>query len=212
MDDRLPTTLDASFSACETGEQPFEVVLSTLGALAGVLRYRDADIVRHQQRVGALAYEIGERLGLDPDRLLGLRIAAEMHDVGKWALPEEILRKPGPLSDAEFSLVSLHATTGFGLLQHVSFPWPVAEAVRQHHERIDGSGYPQGLLGESILLEARIIAVADVLEAMSSAKPYRRGLGIDAALAELVRGSGTAYDPLVVDACIELFASGIAAS
>lgn len=182
-----------------------EAVLSTLGAMAEALSTRDSEIVGHQQRVGALSREIAGRMGFSAERILGLQIAGEMHDIGKWALPDDILRKPRRLTDAEFSIVALHATAGFNLLRHVSLPWPVAEAIHQHHERMDGSGYPSGLSGERILIEARILGVADVLDAMSSARAWRDSLGVDAALAELWRGSGTLYDADVVAACFDVF-------
>ena len=124
----------------------------------------------------------------------GLRVAGYLHDIGKITIPSEILSKPGKLSAIEFQLIQGHAQASYDVLKDVEFPWPVAEVALQHHERMDGSGYPQGLKGEAILLEARIMAVADVVEAMSSHRPYRPGLGIEAALAEIERGRGTAYD------------------
>jgi len=141
---------------------------------------------------------------MDSNRQEGLRVAASMHDIGKISIPAEILSKPGKLSPIEYSLIQGHAQAGYEVLKGVKFPWPVAEVALQHHERMDGSGYPQGLKGEAILLEARIVAVADVVEAMSSHRPYRAGLGIEKALAEIERGKGTAFDPEVVDACLKV--------
>jgi PAS domain S-box-containing protein len=166
---------------------------------------RDAYTAEHERRVGALAAAIGTELGFDDQRAEGLRVAGYLHDIGKITIPAEILSKPGKLSAVEFQLIQLHAQASHDVLKDVLFPWPVAEVALQHHERMDGSGYPQGLKGDAILLEARILAVADVVEAMSSHRPYRPGLGIAAALAEIERGRSTAYDPAVADACLRLF-------
>ena len=166
---------------------------------------RDPYTAGHERRVGAIAAAIGAELGFDARRVEGLRVAGHLHDIGKISIPTEILSKPGKLSAAEFMLIKGHAQASYDILKHVEFPWPVADVALQHHERMDGGGYPQGLEGETILLEARIMAVADVIEAMSSHRPYRPGLGIDKALAEIERGRGTAYDTNVVDACLRLF-------
>jgi PAS domain S-box-containing protein len=174
-------------------------VVTTLGEM------RDPYTAGHQRRVAEIAVAIGAELGFDARRQEGLRVAGYLHDVGKIRIPSEILSKPGKLSPAEFRLVQGHAQASYDVLKDVEFPWPVAEVALQHHERMDGSGYPQGLKGEAILLEARIITVADVIEAMSSHRPYRAGLGIEAALAEIERGRGITYDPAVADACLKLF-------
>lgn len=166
---------------------------------------RDPYTAGHERRVADIAGAIGAELGFDAHRQEGLRVAGYLHDVGKLTLPMEILAKPGKLSALEFQLVQAHAQASYDVLKDVTFPWPVAEVARQHHERLDGSGYPQGLMGEAILLEARILAVADVVEAMASHRPYRVAQGIDKALAEIKRGRGSAYDPMVVDACLRLF-------
>ncbi|MFI4891545.1 MAG: HD domain-containing phosphohydrolase [Steroidobacterales bacterium] len=166
---------------------------------------RDPYTAGHERRVAEIAVAIGAELGFDAQRLQGLRIAGNLHDVGKMSIPSEILSKPGKLSDLEFLMVKGHPQASYEILKKVEFPWPVAQVALQHHERMDGSGYPQGLKGEEILLEARIMSVADVVEAMSSHRPYRAGLGIDKALAEIERGRGSAYDPVVVDACLKLF-------
>jgi HD-GYP domain-containing protein (c-di-GMP phosphodiesterase class II) len=131
-----------------------------------------------------------------------------VHDVGKVTVPAEILTKPGRLSEIEFLLIKAHAEAGYEILRTIEFPWPVAELARQHHERLDGSGYPRGLTGDHILLEARILAVADVVEAMASDRPYRAALGLEAALAEIERGSGRLFDTSAVDACVRVFAGG----
>ena len=138
----------------------------------------------------------------------GLRVAGLLYDVGKITIPSDILSKPGKLSSIEYRLIQGHAQSSYEILKNVQFPWPVAEVALQHHERMDGSGYPQGLTGDAILFEARIMAVADVVEAMSSHRPYRPALGIEMALAEIERGRATLYDAAVVDACLRLFREG----
>ncbi|MBE0623481.1 MAG: PAS domain S-box protein [Burkholderiales bacterium] len=177
-------------------------VATTLGEM------RDPYTAGHQRRVAEIAVAIGAELDFDARRQEGLRIAGYLHDIGKITIPAEILSKPGKLSPIEFQLIKNHAEGGYDVLKDVEFPWPVALVALQHHERMDGSGYPQGLKGEAILLEARIMAVADVIEAMSTHRPYRPGLGIDKALAEIERGRGTIYDPAVADACLKVFREG----
>jgi len=164
---------------------------------------KDPFTIEHQERVAALAVAMGERMGLDEARREGLRVAGLVHDVGKIEVAGEILNKPGKLSRIEFELVKEHPRSGYEILLGVDFPWPVAEVTYQHHERLDGSGYPRGLKGDAILLESRIIAVADVVEAISAHRPYRPALGLDAAIEEI-----TSKAPLfghdVVDACLSL--------
>jgi len=186
-------------------EQLKTAVASTVEVATALGELRDPYTAGHERRVAGIATSIGAELGFDDRRLEGLRVAGHLHDVGKITVPSEILSKPGKLNAIEMQLVRGHAQTSYDVLKIVAFPWPVAEVALQHHERMDGSGYPQGLKGEAILLEARIMAVADVVEAMSSHRPYRAGLGIDKALAEIERGRGSAYDPVVVDACLKLF-------
>jgi len=166
---------------------------------------RDPYTAGHERRVAEIAVAVGAELGFDARRQEGLRVAGYLHDIGKITIPSEILSKPGKLSPIEYQLIQGHPQASYDVLKAVEFPWPVAEIALQHHERMDRSGYPQGLKGEAILLEARILAVADVVEAMSSHRPYRPGLGIDKALAEIERGRGSAYDPKVADACLGLF-------
>jgi HD-GYP domain-containing protein (c-di-GMP phosphodiesterase class II) len=144
-------------------------------------------------------------MGLSADRQDFIRTASSIHDIGKIAIPSEILSKPTKLTDLEFSLIKTHAQSGYDILKDIEFPWPVADVVLQHHERMDGSGYPQGLKGDDILLEARILAIADVVEAISSHRPYRPALGIEAALEEIEKNKGTLYDNAAVDACLRLF-------
>ncbi|MDP1717307.1 MAG: HD-GYP domain-containing protein, partial [Burkholderiales bacterium] len=152
-----------------------------------------------------IAAALGAELGLKEDTQQGLRITGLLHDIGKITIPAEILSKPGRLSAIEYEMVKNHAQQGYEILQPVDFPWPVAETIRQHHERMDGSGYPRGLKGDEISLEGRIMAVADVVEAMATHRPYRPALGLDAALEEITRGAGTLYDPAVAQACARLF-------
>lgn len=177
----------------------------TVRVVAGTLEQRDPYTAGHQRRVADLCVQIAETMGLSADRVHGLKLAANIHDLGKNGIPSELLTKPGLLSKAEFTLIMEHAELGYEIIKNVPFPWPIADMVRQHHERIDGSGYPQGLKAEALLLESKILAVADVVEAMGSDRPYRRSRGIEAALDEILAHRGTQFDPQVVDACICLF-------
>lgn len=179
--------------------------LDFVSAIAATIEMRDPYTAGHQQRVARLSTAIATELQLPPEQIEGLNLACMVHDIGKIRVPAEILARPGPLSEAEFSLLRQHANNGYEILKPIGFPWPVALIVLQHHERLDGSGYPQGLKGDEILFEARILAVADVVEAMFSNRPYRIGLGIDAALDEIERHRGVHYAPAVVDACLKLF-------
>lgn len=178
----------------------------TTQALAVAAEARDPYIAGHQQRVAELAIAIAREMGLNGDSIDCIDVAGKLHDVGKISIPAEILTKPGRLSDLEMDMVRTHPESSYHILRQVDFPWPVAKVVRQHHERLDGTGYPMGLRGDDILPEARIIAVADVVEAMMSHRPYRPGLGPREALAEIERGRGSLFDPEAVDACLRLFA------
>jgi len=177
----------------------------TIQAIVQVVEMRDPYTAGHQRRVADLARSIATEMGLPPDVIEGIRIAAAIHDIGKVAVPAEILSKPGKLTQNELELIKDHSLTGFDILKHVEFPWPIAEIIYQHHERLDGSGYPRGLKGDGVLLEARIIALADVVEAMASHRPFRPARGIDAAMDEIEEHRGTLYDPEVVDTCVKLF-------
>jgi PAS domain S-box-containing protein len=180
-------------------------VLGTVDVVSRMMDMRDPYTSGHERRVGDLSARIAAEMGLELDVQHGLRIAGSVHDVGKITLPAEILAKPGRISQAEYELIKGHSMAGYEVLKDVDFPWPIAQIALQHHERMDGSGYPQALRGESIILEARIVAVADVIESMGTHRPYRPALGIDAALNEIVRGRGIGYDANVVDAAIRLF-------
>ncbi len=185
---------------------------STIRAMASIVEIRDPYTAGHQRRVAELAQALAERLELGERRSEGVYMAALIHDIGKIHVPSEILSKPGRLSDLEYALIQTHPAVGAEALQTVPFPWPLQEMVRQHHERLDGSGYPRGLSGDEILLEARILCVADVVEAMQSHRPYRPALGQDVALEEVRRGSGKTFDGAVVEACLGLFHEGFAFS
>jgi putative two-component system response regulator len=173
-------------------------------AIAATVEIRDPYTAGHQERVAALSCAIAELMNLPSDTVYGLRMAAVLHDLGKIAVPAEILTRPGPLNDLEYGLIKNHVQYGYDILKKIEFPWPLAEIVHQHHERMDGSGYPQGLKAAQIILEARILAVADVLETISSHRPYRPSLGMVHAMGELTENRGTLYDADVVDACIQL--------
>ena len=173
--------------------------------MASTIEMRDPYTAGHQRRVTLLACSIVEEMGLTEEQFDGLRLAGLVHDLGKINVPVEILNKPGQLSETEFNLIKNHPQSGYNTLKEIAFPWPVAQIVLQHHERLDGSGYPQMLKGEEIMLEARILAVADVVEAMASHRPYRPALGIEKALEEIMKNKGVLYDPEVADACLRIF-------
>ena len=182
-----------------------ETLVSTVNALASTIEKRDPYTAGHQRRATILACAIAEEMDFPEEEIEGLRMVGLIHDIGKITVPTEILSKPGPLSEMQFDMVKMHPQAGYDILEGIKFPWLVAEIVLQHHERMDGSGYPHGITGEEIMLEARILAVADVVEAMSSHRPYRPALGIDKALEEISQNRVILYDPEVVDTCIRLF-------
>jgi HD-GYP domain-containing protein (c-di-GMP phosphodiesterase class II) len=177
----------------------------TIQVLSATIERRDPYTAGHQKRVADLAQAIGQEMELSKERVEGLSMAGIIHDIGKVAIPAEILSKPGPLSQIEYHLIQSHPEIGHDILKGVDFSWPIAEMVLRHHERMDGSGYPGGLKDEEILLEARILAVADVVEAMASHRPYRSALGIEAALEEIEKNKSLLYDPDAVAACLGLF-------
>lgn len=178
---------------------------ATLETMSKIIEVKDPYTAGHQQRVSQLATAIAKELNLSPDKIEGIRIASLIHDIGKIGLPTEILSKPSRLDDIEFSLVKRHSQMGHDILKTIDFSYPVAGIVLQHHERLNGSGYPNHLKGDEIFLEARILGVTDVVEAISSHRPYRAALGVDAALGEISKNKGILYDPKAVDTCIELF-------
>ena len=189
----------------QTLESLKKAVGVTIEVLVSVLESKDPYTAGHQSRVVHLACAIAAQMGLAADRIDGIRMAGAIHDIGKISIPSEILTKPTRLSDIEFTLIKEHAQTGYEILGNVESPWPLAQIIYQHHERINGSGYPRGLKGDEILLEARIMAVADVVEAMAYDRPYRPALGIEAAHSEINKNRGILFDELVVDACLTLF-------
>ena len=186
-------------------EQIKTAFMSTVKVATTIVEMRDPYTAGHDQRVAEIAVAIATELGFDAHRQEGLRVAGYLHDLGNVTVPFDILVKPAKLSAMEYQLVQSHAQAGCAILENVDFPWPVAQVAHQHHERMDGSGYPQGLKGDAILFEARIVAIADVVEAMCSHRPYRAQMGIEKALAEIEQGRGTLYDVDAVDACLRLF-------
>lgn len=177
----------------------------TVLAISAMVELRDPYTAGHERRVAELAAAIATEMGLPEERVYGIHLAGTIHDLGKIRIPAEILSKPGRLNEVEYNLVKEHPQYGFDIVKNIEFPCPIAQMVLQHHERLDGSGYPHGLKGDEILAEARILSVADVVEAMSSHRPYRPGIGLPAALGEIGKNRGILYDPDVVDACLKLF-------
>ncbi len=180
------------------------ILEGTINALASTVETRDPYTAGHQQRVALLACDIAKEMGLSDDMISGIHMAALIHDIGKISVPVQILSKPGRLTGAEFDMIKAHCEVGYDILKGIEFPQPIAQVVRQHHERINGSGYPQGLKGEDILPGAKIVAVADVVEAISSHRPYRPSLGIDKALEEISENRGILYESDVVNACLKV--------
>ncbi|MCK4821314.1 HD-GYP domain-containing protein [bacterium] len=177
----------------------------TITAIAKAVEARDLYIAGHQRRVAQLACAIAEEMGLNAEQIEGIHMGAMIHDIGKIHLPAEILGKPAKLLDTEYALIKSHPKVGYEILKDIEFPWPVAAIVHQHHEHLDGSGYPQGLVGNDILLEARIVCVADVVEAIADHRPYRPALGTDNAFIEIENNKNVLYDREVVDACLNIF-------
>ncbi len=181
-----------------------KTLFQTTELLSKIIEQRDAYTAGHQHRVAELSKAIGTYIGLSEHQLAGLWLAASIHDVGKIHIPTEYLAKPIRLSETEFTLVKEHSLVGYEIVKHIDFDWPIADMILQHHERWNGTGYPNGLKQDSILIEARIIGVADVFEAMATHRPYRASLGPDAALLELLSNRGILYDPNLVDACMHI--------
>jgi putative nucleotidyltransferase with HDIG domain len=189
----------------DTLESLRKSISTTIQVMVSTVEARDPYTAGHQLKSANLARAIATEMGLPSEKIESIRMAGSIHDIGKISIPAEILSKPTKLSEIEFSLIKEHAHRGFEMLKDVESPWPLAEIVYQHHERIDGSGYPRNLKGDEIMIEARILMVADVVEAMESHRPYRAGLGIQAALNEIEKNRGIFYDATVADACLRLF-------
>ncbi|MFH1446306.1 MAG: HD-GYP domain-containing protein [Chloroflexota bacterium] len=181
---------------------------TTIQDIAAMVEVRDPYTVGHQKRVGDMAMVIASQMGLPALRLEGIKMAGIVHNLGMIHIPVEMFSKEGKLTEIEFEIIKTHPQVGYDLLKHIEFPWPIAQMVLQHHEMIDGSGYPQGLKGEEIMLEARILAVADLVDAMSSPRPHRPVLGIEKILGEINKNKGRLYDPEVVDAYLKIFEQG----
>ncbi len=192
----------------ELHEQLKSNFLGTVEAMATIVEMHDPYTAGHQRRVSALARAIALEMGLAENEVYGIRIAAAVHDLGKIAVPAEILNRPGRISELEFNLIKSHPKVAYDILSPIRLPWPVAQMVVQHHERMDGSGYPAGMSGSGILLGARIIAVADAVEAMASHRPYRAALPMSAVIEEICRQRGACYDPEAVDACMRVLSGG----
>ena len=189
-------------------DQISEGLEQTVDAFSLLIGQRDSFTAGHQHRVAKLVDAIGKELHLHPHVIQGLAFAARIHDIGKMGIPTEILTKPDVLNSFEIAMLRNHVQAGFNVIKHMRFPWPIAQTILQHHERIDGSGYPNQIRGSDIILEARILGVADTVEAMCSQRPYRKTPGQSAALEMIIRLSGVRFDPEVVDACVKVFENG----
>lgn len=201
--------LRKSYDEIRRSQHLYRAILEQMvQAFALTVENRDLYTAGHQRHVAELAAAIASRLALPRERVEGLRFGAMIHDIGKIHVPAQILNRPGPLNPAEFSLIKTHPEVGHNIVHDVEFPWPVAQLILQHHERLDGSGYPLGLKGDEIIEEARILAVADVVDAMASHRPYRPALGLAAALDEMKKDRGTRYDEAVVNAVVKLAEGG----
>jgi putative nucleotidyltransferase with HDIG domain len=189
-------------------EELLKMLNGAVEALSSLCQKIDPYTAGHQRRVARLACDIAKKIGLSDEQIYGLRVIGMVHDIGKMALPDGILRKPGELSAKELDMVRTHPIVAYEILKELDFPWPVAQTVLQHHERVDGSGYPNKLAGDDIILEARILCVADVIESMLSHRPYRPAPGLEKALEEIELNSGILYDPVVADACFRISSNG----
>lgn len=208
VDERTHALTASLFTLNENQKRYSHILEQTIQALALTIEKRDPYTAGHQSRVSKLAVNIAREMNLTDDFIEGLRLGGMVHDIGKIYIPAEILNRSGRLSEIEFQLIKTHPQVGYDIMKDVEFPWAVAEMIYQHHERLDGSGYPRGLKGDEILLEARILTVADVLEAMASHRPYRLAVGIEKGLEEIQRGADSCYDAAVAAACLRLFENG----
>jgi HD-GYP domain-containing protein (c-di-GMP phosphodiesterase class II) len=188
-----------------TQQQLTDALSSMVAALVTAVEMRDPYTAGHEAQVAEIAYAIGKEMGWDEDRLLGLRMASMVHDIGKISIPSEILTKPTKLSAAERALINEHPETGYAILKDIPFIWPIADMMRQHHEKLDGSGYPLGLKAEEILPEAKVLAVADIVDAMAANRPYRHSIALEKVLEEIERQAGHQLDAEVVRVCLKLF-------
>lgn len=182
-----------------------KIINSIMQIMVAAVEARDPYNIGHQLRSAELAYAIAEEIGLPQEKRDGIRMAGSVHDIGKISVPLDVLAKPAKLNDLEFSLVKEHSGNGYEILKDIQLPWPLAQIVQQHHERMDGSGYPKNLKGDEILVEARILAISDVVESMVSKRPYRPALGIGEAMKEIEENKGRLYDDTAADACLKLF-------
>ncbi len=201
-------TLRARKREADSARKLAKSLEDTIRAMATTIEARDPYTAGHHLRVGRLAHAIALEMGLPEEQVVGIQRGAEIHDLGKIHIPAEILNRPGRIGELERQIIQTHPQVGHAIVRDIDFPWPIATMILQHHERLDGSGYPNRLAGDQIILEARVIAVADVCEAMMSHRPYRPGRGVEAAIEELQRGSGTLFDPQAVAACVALLRSG----
>jgi len=195
----------AEAQLAQTLERLRNAIGATVKVLVSALESRDPYTAGHQSRCAKLACAIAKEMGLDNEKIEGIMMAGVIHDIGKLSVPSEILSKPSKLATVEYLLIKQHSQSGYDMLKHVESPWPLAQIVQQHHERMDGSGYPNKLKNDEIIIEARILAVADVVEAMASHRPYRQVLGIEKALEEIEKNKGILYDEAAADACLKLF-------
>ncbi|MBN1690685.1 MAG: HD-GYP domain-containing protein [Dehalococcoidia bacterium] len=206
--ERLGKTI-TRYTAQQNLLQSYEVLNKTfddtIQAFSTIVEIKDRYTAGHQIRVARIAEAIAREMNLNDEQVRVTRIAGIIHDIGKIYIPADILSRPGRLSNLEFEIIKTHSQYGYDILKTINFPWPIAQIVLQHHEKLDGSGYPNGLKGDDILLYTRILTVADVVEAMASHRPYRASLGIDKALEEISNNKGTSYDSDVVNACVSLF-------
>jgi putative nucleotidyltransferase with HDIG domain len=191
-----------------SAQKLIQALEDTMQAMAMIVEMRDPYTAGHQRRVTQLACAIALKMGFSTDQITGLRLAGLIHDIGKVRVPAEILTNPNLLTEAEMTIIKMHPSLGYDLLKTLDLPWPVADIINQHHERLNGSGYPSGLVGNSIIPEAKILAVADVVEAIASHRPYRPALGIDKALEEISTRKNILYDAEVVDSCLKIFREG----
>ena len=205
LEEEIKARIHTEKTLNRTLENLQKTMKGTIQAMASTVETRDPYTAGHQRRVASLARSIAKEMGLSKEKVEGVYMCGVIHDLGKISVPAEILAKPGRITETEFNLIKTHPKVGYEILKGIEFPWPIAEMVYQHHERMDGSGYPDSVSGDQIIEEARIIAVADVVEAMASHRPYRPALGIKVALEEIEKKKGTFFDRRAVDACLTLF-------